>query len=200
MTGISISDKDRWNARYAERGVAASNQLPSTWLTAHESLLRDLHGGYALDIACGNGRNAVYLATLGFQVDAFDISEVAIDWVKEQTAQHQLSIKPEVVDLETASLRPDRYNVIINFKFLLRSLFPQIKAALRTGGLLFFETMCGCDANAGSQPMNPAYVLDHNELLHAFLDLRILAYQESKAACEPGHQAHEMASLIARKA
>ncbi len=68
----------RWNRRWAERGADSSASAPAEWLVENSSLLRGGDGRRALDVACGAGRNALYHASLGFEVHAVDVSDVAI--------------------------------------------------------------------------------------------------------------------------
>ena len=68
--------KEKWNKRYSARNIGQLKQRPSDWLVRHQPLLEKQPKGKALDIACGNGRNARFLANLGFEVDALDISDV----------------------------------------------------------------------------------------------------------------------------
>ena len=74
--GAAMGTRERWNERYADGGLEPFPDAPAEWLVAHEALLPG--GGRALDVACGDGRNAVYLAQLGYMVDAIDVSDVAI--------------------------------------------------------------------------------------------------------------------------
>ncbi len=109
--------------------------------------------GFALDLACGNGRNARYLAGLGFEVEAFDISDVVIDWLQQRTKEWKLPIQPRSMDLATASLPREKYRVIANFFYLERALFVTIKEALVPGGLLFFETFTKDQLELSTKPI-----------------------------------------------
>ena len=74
--------RERWNERYGGDGFEPFPDAPAPWLVEHAALLRELAGAgrrrRALDVACGDGRNARWLAELGFEVDAVDVSDVAI--------------------------------------------------------------------------------------------------------------------------
>ncbi|MFQ5709388.1 MAG: class I SAM-dependent methyltransferase [bacterium] len=188
----------RWNERYRRKGVAAFGQRPSQWLVSHEPVLEQQPQGWALDLACGNGRNAIYLAKLGFQVDALDVSDVAMQWLSKRVAKAKFPIHPRVVDLQTASLPAEKYQVIVNFNYLQRTLFAPIKKALLPGGLLFFETFTKDQLQISENGINPAFVLEPNELLRAFLDFRILHYREGIIEKRGGVK-KAVASLVARK-
>jgi 2-polyprenyl-3-methyl-5-hydroxy-6-metoxy-1,4-benzoquinol methylase len=192
-------DKIRWNEKYKQKGLEAFGAEPAEWLVAHESLLVEQPKGFALDLACGNGRNAFYLAKLGFTVDAVDISDVALSWLQKQVRERQVAVHPKVMNLETALLPKHRYQVILNINYLERSIFDGIKEALLPDGLLFFETMTKDHIAILGNQMNPKFVLDYNELLHAFSDLRILHYREAivwEGSCDKTKAA---ASLVARR-
>jgi tellurite methyltransferase len=148
---------------------------PAAWLVENAGLLP---AGRALDAASGNGRNAVYLAQLGFTVDGVDISEAAVATARAAAAQAGVSVNLRVADLEVEDAIPaGAYDVIICFNYLQRSLFPAIKAGLRRGGMVVYETFTADQARFG-RPSNPEFLLRHNELLDMFRDFRCLRYRE----------------------
>ena len=151
--------------------------------------------GRALDIAMGSGRNAIYLARMGFQVEGIDMSPEAVQDALESARKASLALKADVVDLEgTYRIKKDYYDLIICFNYLQRSLMQQIKDGLRTGGMVVYETFIVDQAQLFGKPSNPDYLLKHNELLDFFRDFRCLRYREgiieNRAA---------LASIIARK-
>jgi len=134
--------------------------------------------GRALDVAMGNGRNAVYLAKKGFEVLGIDISPEAVKRSLDLAVKCGVSLRTRVVDLEQNShIEEKAYDLIICFNYLQRSLFPHIKEGLRTGGMVVYETFTVDQARFG-KPKNPEYLLKHNELLRMFLDFRVLRYYE----------------------
>lgn len=193
------TDRHRWNERYRERHPADFGLEPSDWLRIHENLLRNQPRGAAADLACGNGRNALYLARLGFDVEAMDIADVAIDWLTTQVEEEGLSVFPRMADLTTSTLPDHRYQVIVNFNFLERRLFPLIETALAPGGLVFFETFTidQIDVLGGGMPRE--YVLQPNELLHAFPNLHVLHYREGIFSEFAKDRERAVASVVARK-
>lgn len=192
-------DRVRWNRRYREREERDRHRRPSRWLTAHRRLLDQLPKGSALDLACGTGRNSLYLARLGFEVEAVDISDVAVRRLGDLAARRKLPIRARVMNLETAGLPRGRYRVIVNINYLERKLFPAIQAALRPGGLLFFVSFLKGPSAPLRGKINPAYLLDPGELRRAFAGLEILEYREglAEAPAPPGKP--ESAFLLARK-
>ncbi|MFH0846539.1 MAG: class I SAM-dependent methyltransferase [Chloroflexota bacterium] len=130
--------------------------------------------GLALDTAMGSGRNAVYLAKMGFQVEGLDISQEAIDDALRSAKESGVTIKARVADLEKDfHISQESYDVIICFNYLQHSLVPAIKGGLRRGGMVVYETFIIDQAQFG-KPKNPDYLLRHNELLEMFREFRCL--------------------------
>jgi 2-polyprenyl-3-methyl-5-hydroxy-6-metoxy-1,4-benzoquinol methylase len=176
---MATADQVKWDKQHA---ASHGSDQPSAFLK--EALLSGswaIPRGRALDIATGKGRNAIFLAEQGFDVVAIDVSPVALDEARRRAAGKSLSISWRQADLEHIELPETRYDLVVNFNYLERSLFPQIKAALKAGGYVVFETYLIGQETKG-RPKNPAFLLRHNELLDAFRDLRVLWYREGKFA------------------
>ena len=133
--------------------------------------------GRVLDVAMGFGHNAIYLARLGFMVEGVDISAEAINTALISAHEAGVTIKAQIVNLESYTIEKDAYEVIICFNYIQRSLMPQIKNGLRIGGIVVYETFIIDQAQFG-KPKNPDYLLEHNELLDMFHDFRCLRYRE----------------------
>jgi tellurite methyltransferase len=134
--------------------------------------------GRALDIAMGNGRNSVYLAEMGFEVEGIDISEEAVNSALESARKSCVNITAKVADLEgDFYIEEGAYDVIICFNYLHRPLIPNIKGGLRSGGMIAYETYIVEQARFG-KPKNPDHLLRHNELLDMFHEFRCLRYRE----------------------
>jgi tellurite methyltransferase len=159
-----------------------------------EENLKILPRGRALDVAMGNGRNAIYLAKHGFEVEGIDISSQAVRAALERARSLGICLAARVADLEEGYLlETGAYEVILCFNYLQRSLIPQIKEGLRVGGMVVYETFIVDQARFG-RPKNPDYLLKHNELLEMFREFRCLRYREGLVA----HQ-KAVASIIAEK-
>jgi tellurite methyltransferase len=164
---------------------------PARFLAENTSILPK---GRALDLAMGNGRNAIYLATLGFEVEGIDISPGAVNSALEQARKRGVSLHARVADLEgDYRIERDAYHVILCFNYLQRSLIPQVKNGLRMGGMVVYETFIVDQAKFG-RPKNPDYLLKHNELLEMFREFRCLRYREGIVGKE-----RAVASIIAEK-
>jgi SAM-dependent methyltransferase len=160
---MTDKDREKWDARYLTRmgGMQPSAIVKTFWSIAP--------AGKALDIACGNGRNALFLAARGFEVDAVDISTVATARLAGQSPR----ITVIQADLDTWRIPKDRYTLVLNIRFLDRRLFPMIIAGMQPGGVLIVESFL--DDRQGR------YCLKPNELIRAFRSLRIVYYREKQS-------------------
>lgn len=190
---MSQDDQARWDKQHAESAGAAR---PASFLRqVFETDAWQLPRGRALDIACGKGRNSLYLAELGFEVVAMDISAVALDEGRQRAELKQLRIDWRQTDLEDVQLDEAAFDLIVNFNYLQRTLNRQIKRAIKTGGHVIFETYL-IDQKELGHPTNPNYLLRHNELLEQFRDFRVLYYREGKFS--EGGEASYRTGILAR--
>ena len=174
---MALDDRARWDRRHAEE---RATQDPSSFLKEiFQSDPWSIPGGKALDIATGKGRNAIFLAERGFEVVGIDISPIALAEARRCAIEKSLAIAWQQADLEQIELPPARYDLVLNFNYLQRSLVPQIRQTLKPGGRVIFETYL-IDQKAIGSPNNPAYLLGHNELLDLFRDFRVLYYREGR--------------------
>ena len=174
--------------------IHESSFAPAPFLVENVALLPK---GRLLDVAMGAGRNAIYLAGMGFDVEGIDISSEAVSNVLESARKAEVTIKARTVDLESEyQIDKGVYDVIVCFNYLQRSLIPQIKDGLRKRGMVVYETFLVEQAQWG-KPTNPDYLLKHNELLDMFRDLRCLRYREGIIENRGGRRA--IASILAQK-
>lgn len=150
--------------------------------------------GKALDLAMGFGRNALYLAEHGFEVEGIDIEERCVRHCLEEARRRGLSLRASVADLERHRLAAEAYDLVICFYYLERALVLQIKTALKAGGIVLFETFLIDQHLKYGKPRHRHYCLEHNELLRLFGDFRVLYYREGWASAE-----RATASLVAQK-
>ena len=171
--------------------IHESNFQPAQFLVENIELLPR---GRAFDVAMGAGRNAIYLATMGFDVEGVDVSPEAVNTTLESVRKVGVTIKAQVADLEgDYQIEKGTYNVIICFNYLQRSLIPRIKDGLQRGGVVVYETFIVDQVQFG-KPKNPDYLLKHNELLGMFSDFRCLRYREGII-----EERKAIASIIAQK-
>jgi SAM-dependent methyltransferase len=187
----------RWEDRHRKE-LESSSLEPSTLLLDHAELLRDAPAGQALDLACGNGRNSFFVASLGYEVTAFDVSEPAVAFVNQRAGELGVKVSAREADLAQEDLGEARFATILNFLFLDRNLVPRMIWALSPGGLLFFETLTIDEQGLLGHDVCRDYLLEPNEPLRLFAPLRILHYREGVVGSESGRQ-RAVAQLIARK-
>lgn len=181
-------DQSRWNNKYAtEQYLFGKEAIP--FLQDHVDLLPK---GPVLDLAMGEGRNGVFLATKGFQVTGVDISDEGLKKAQALAGERGVTIKTIVADLETYDIPPNSFDVIICTYYLQRDLFPKIVTALKPGGIALIETYT-MDHVQYQPRFNQAYLLQPNELLTMLPGLRVLRYQEA----DSGHAA--FASILAQR-
>ncbi len=155
---MSETDRDKWNARYGA-GAYAAREHPSQWLEGlfDAGVIGSFAGGLprALDIACGRGRNARWLAARGYAVDAVDISEVALAQAAQVAQSGSSDCDPHragriawhAIDLDHGlPAELTGYDLIIVIRFLDRALFPRLVERLRPGGWLCAEVHRQTDA------------------------------------------------------
>lgn len=191
--------REKWNRRFAGEGSAPAQDVPAEWLVDNEALLRAVAGPgrRALDVASGNGRNALYLAGLGFEVDALDISDVAIDCLRDAARERGLPVQARLTDLEDVGIPAGSYDVVVNMNYLQRDLFVALAHAVAPGGLLLFETFGAAHVEELDARVNPEFVLAPNELLRAFPDLLVRRYFEG--VTERSGRPKGVASLVAQR-
>jgi tellurite methyltransferase len=175
---MAEADRTRWNQRYRQQ---AYDFAPPDWLIALGPQLRRRHAdARALDLACGAGRNSLFLARLGYAVDAWDISDVGLELLRAELARasEPLPVAPRQVDLDSAALPTETYDLILDAHYLDRRLFPHMEGALKQGGLVLVHTFL----QPPSGRYNPAHALEPGELGRAFASLIQLELSENVEA------------------
>ncbi len=191
-------DKTLWNQKYAEGSHKWLE--PDPFLeSAYDEFLSDQAPGTALDVAGGVGRHALWLAKRGWKVELVDVSDVGIGFARKNFEKH-LQGQPglvipqtKVLDLtQVRDLGRERFDLVVVFFYLQRELFPALISAIKPGGFLIYKTYTADQQKFRGGPSHPMFLLQPNELLHAFSSLRILHYHERMK--EKG-----VAELVARK-
>jgi SAM-dependent methyltransferase len=162
---------DEWNARYASREEIASE--PAALLVQAAS---QMPPGRALDLACGAGRNALWLASRGWEVTAIDGAEEAIRLVRE----HDPAIDARVLDLEADAPLPfpdESFDLVAILYYLHRPLFAEAKRIVKRRGVV----VCAVK-------MRGTYRVKPGELAQHFEELEVLRSSEG-----------EIAELVARR-
>jgi SAM-dependent methyltransferase len=172
----SESDKSQWDQVYDQDAYVYGKE-PAEVLKDNIDILPV---GRALDIAMGEGRNAVFLAKKGFVVDGVDISEVAIRKAQRLAKENGVGITTIAADLNTYQIKPESYEVIVDIQYLQRSLIPQIKRGLKRGGVVVFENQTVDQLSLpGSAGVRRDYLLAKGELKELFSEFKILHFSET---------------------
>lgn len=131
--------------------------------------------GSAVDVACGTGRDAVYLALAGYDVMAIDHLPDALTRVADLAGRYDVRLCTLVHDLERAhDIPPGPYDLACVFRYLHRPLWPALRAAVRPGGYVVYETFHEKNLETGRSPRSPDHLLRTGELANAFAGYDIL--------------------------
>ncbi len=174
---MSQKDQIKWDKKYTENHTLLGFREASPLL---QQFLSSAGGAKALDVACGTGRNTLYLAQNGFEVDALDISAVALQELTQH--MHKITdlahIHTQLVDLDSYTPPLSSYDLIIQTNFLDRRLIPLLAQALTKGGILIIETYM-VDPENEKKGANETYLLQPGELPGYFDEhYKILSYDE----------------------
>lgn len=189
---MSLEDKIKWDRKYQEQKKLLEQREPSLIVKKY---CNGVDNKRALDLACGSGRHALYLAQNGFSVDAVDISKVALNTLKSRAFESITTIE---ADLDSYMPKPNSYNLIVKTNFLDRALIERAKEALCLGGLFIVETYME-DSNNEKQNSNSNYLLKIDELPKIFAKgFEILEY---KTFWNEPYEKYRMkkAAIVARK-
>lgn len=194
---------EQWEQRYRQPGYWAGKE-PSAFLV---ELLPLLPRGRALDLAAGEGRNAVFLASRGWRVVGMDRSPTALDKAEALARERGVAVERGALDapaprapglllvaadLEGVRLPEAAFDVLLCFHYLQRSLFGAMARALRPAGVLVCQTYTLAQLEFSGGPRDPAFLLRPGELREAFPDLEVWFASESNAG-------KGIASLVARR-
>lgn len=169
---MAIEDKQKWNEKYKNTPKLLEDRTPSEKLVG---IIKNCKGKKALEIACGSGRNSIFLAQQGFEVDALDISEVALEKLKQKDFPN---IHVKIVDLDEFIPPKNSYDLIVMTNFLDRKIISSLKNALKKDGILFIETYME-DKENEKPDSNPDFLLKKGELKAFFEEgFEILNYDE----------------------
>lgn len=173
---MSQDDRRSWDERYAGMGMAAVRELESNPPPPDFADVEHLFGveGRALDVACGRGRGAVWLARRGMEVWGVDVSRVAIDLARRLAEAFDVSHRCHlwVHDLDEGLPPGPAVDVILCDRFRDERLDRQMVERLAPSGLLAVVALSEVDAGPGPFRVRPG------ELRHAFAGLEILDERE----------------------
>ena len=193
---MSEDDKNHWEKRYSGDGREA-NRNPSALLT---DWLDSRQGppGSALDLACGTGRNALYLAEKGYEVTAVDISPRAIKLAGEAAREKGLEINWIVADLDNYTIQGEYDIIVISFLYVNKTMVPAIINAMKKGGILLCENHMFPPSAAEEEARKHRFHLKPGELPQLFEGLKAIRYEERRVDGKEGRPSY-IAILIAQK-
>ncbi len=154
--------------------------------------------GRGLELACGLAANSFALAQAGMTMDAWDISPVAVKRVAQRAADKGLPVHAEARDVVENPPGDESYDLVVVSHFLDRSIMPAIKACLKPGGLVFYQTFTQTKVSDGG-PSNLEFRLADGELLQLFGDFQPLVYREEGRVGMLTQGFRNEALLVARK-
>jgi SAM-dependent methyltransferase len=163
-----------WEERYCQPGTWCGTE-PVAFLREH---LNELPRGCVLDLAMGEGRNALFLAQQGYRVTGVEKSRTAIEKAEQRARELGVQITSIPADLEKWTLPVEQFDLVLCFYYLDRNLFSAMESALRRGGALAMETYTVDQLRFRQGPRNPAHLLEARELYQAFRHLHIAYYRE----------------------
>ncbi|WP_429885985.1 class I SAM-dependent methyltransferase [Geoalkalibacter halelectricus] len=184
-------DAGKWNARWQER--AQNPWVPDPWLV---HVLPLLPAGRLLDVACGRGRNALFMAERGYAVTAVDVAAEGLKQLADEARRRGYALQTHHCDLETLpDLGRGIFDVVLDFFFLQRSLLPALREAVRPGGVVVLRTFSHAGDFPGKAP-NADFVLEPGELPRIFAGWEVLLHEEG---LEPSSKGGSLAGIVARK-
>lgn len=192
---MSRAERDKWNDRYRS-GSYEQRTHPSALVA---DWTPKLALGRALDVACGAGRNALYLAAAGCEVDAIDISSAALERARSAAVKRHLSIRWSELDLDDdpQTVLPDeRYALIVWIRYVNRGLMPALLRRLQGGGHLICEQHLAAPADVVG-PKSLDFRLQPGELSAAAAGLETVFYREGPVV-DPDGRTAALAQLVAR--
>lgn len=148
---------------------------PSSWMVKYAPLIAN--GGRVLDLACGRGRHAIWLAQLGYQVDALDRDTATVSGM---IGINNINVHVADIEANDAYLCGQQYDGIIVSRYLYRPLLSTLAEILNPDGVLIYETFMTGNERYG-KPSNPDFLLLPDELLETYSPLlKIIAFEQGE--------------------
>jgi len=190
-------EQNKWNARWRDKAASADWQADPWLLRVYPLLEKQVAGGRALDLACGAGRNAIYLAEQGLQVTAVDIAEVALSQLLSEGKRRKLSISTLQLDLEAPEPRwpAGPFDLVLDFFFLSRPLLTRFAQIVRPGGFAVVRTFSSAASDLFGE-VDTNFALRPGELPEIFSGWQVLLHEEG---LEPSRKGGSLAGIVARR-
>lgn len=189
-----------WDARFSTDDYIFGT-APNAWLTQHRDLLAP--GSRVLAVADGEGRNSVWLAQQGLQVDAFDISPVGVSKAIRLANDAGVQVNYQITSAENFDWKVGEYDAVVAIFIQFAdpetraTLFKRMKSALKPDGVILLQgyTPKQLDYKTGGPP-NLDHLYTETLLRDAFSDMNILELQAYEAVLREGTQHSGQSALI----
>ncbi|BDW11639.1 SAM-dependent methyltransferase [Polynucleobacter sp. SHI8] len=190
---------ERWNERFSTEGYLFGREV-NHYLAAQKDRL---HAGKALAIADGEGRNSIWLAQQGIEVEAFDFSPVALEKAKQLAQANNVSVHFQCSDWQSFAWPPNAYDYVVGIFFQFADpqeraeIFAKMDQSLRPGGLLIIQGYGEkqLDYNTGG-PGVLENLYTEDLLKSAFAGYKILDSRTYEQAIEEGDGHAGMSALV----
>ncbi len=199
VTTTSEPSRERWNQRWAGERAHAST-APSRFLTAE---VADLRPGTALDLACGAGRNAVWLAERGWQVTAVDFSGVALGMAGSLAAERGVEVDWIESDVLTWAPPARAYDLVCVLYLQLpaperATALARAASAVRAGGTLLIVGHDRLNLTEGwGGPTQPDVLFTPDDVVAEIGDLRVeKAQRVRRTVAEPAATREAIDALV----
>lgn len=172
------AEKLAWRTRISVRNNIHGKE-PAYFLKQNSGMLKK---GKALDVAAGEGRNSIFLAKEGFEVDALDISMAGLEKAVALARENGVAERVNVIqaDLDTYEFPEDAYETIIMVNFTDRKLTVKLAGALKPGGTMLYAARTLDFVRKHGNKFNTDYLWETNEVLDHFKNFfRIIKYEEA---------------------
>lgn len=192
--------RETWDARFSSDEYIFGTE-PNVWLAQHADLFKP--GMRVLAVADGEGRNSVWMAQQGLQVDAFDISPVGIEKAKKLAQQQGVEVNFSIHGVDDYPWTTGDYDAVVAIFIQFAdpdtraTLFKRMKSALKPDGVILLQgyTPKQLEYKTGGPP-NLSHLYTEELLQDAFGDLDVLELTSYEQVLTEGTQHHGQSALI----
>ncbi len=191
--------RNRWNKALVNNSNYKFNKEVNKLL---KETIQDMPPGKALDVAMGQDRNTLYLASQGWEVTGFDLADEAVDYAQKVAQENDLSISTSIADFESFNYGNNQWDLIAWIYggcLEVDHIAERIRTALKPGGIFLFEFF---HRDAGLAMNRPTFGCETNEIRNKFLEIggfKIFRYEEKEGMADYGLEPHKLIYFVAQK-